>query len=96
MTTISEGEYYERWIRFDVNDFEIVDFVFEGGELDRVVYTSDLSDSLLAALEYEGDYPKMQQLVQGLGFEFVELVNYSEQTHRQNRAQTIWRNLKRR
>ena len=95
MTTISEGEHYERWIRFDPNDFELVDFVFVGGELDRVVYHSDLNDSLLSALEHEGEYGRMQKLIQDLGFEFVELVNYTEQTHRQNRAHSVWRNLKR-
>ena len=95
MTTISEGEYYERWIRFDPNDFEIVDFVFEGGVLDRVVYTSDLNYTLLDALEREGNYAAMQKLIDQMGFEFVELVNYTEQTHRIQRAYNIWRSTKR-
>lgn len=90
-------EHYERYIRFTPTDFELIDFVFENGELDRVIQTSEtFAEDLLPTLQSLGSHAHMLNYIQSRGFEFVELVTYSEQQYQKNRATSIWRGLKRR
>ena len=90
-------EYYERYIRWTQNDFELIDFVFEAGELDRIIETSEsFAEDLLPTLYSLETHPHMLNHIQNLGFEFVERVTYTEQEMSKTGAKMLWRNLKRR
>ena len=90
-------EHYERYIRFTTADFELIDFVFAAGELDRIVQTSEsFAEDLLPTLYSLETHPHMLNYIQNLGFEFVERVTYSQQEMTKTGAKLLWRNLKRR
>lgn len=92
---LNPTEHYERYIRWTKTDFELIDFVFEAGELDRVVQTSDTDDGLLQILYDLGTHAHMLNYIQNMGFEFVERVTYSEQEMSKTRAKMLWLRQKR-
>lgn len=88
-------EYYERYIRWTKDDFELIDFVFENGTLDRIIETSDSDDTLLQTLYDLDSHPHMLNYIQNMGFEFVERVTHSQQEMSKTRAKMLWLRQKR-
>lgn len=95
-SALEPNEHYERYIRFTTADFELIDFVFAAGELDRIVQTSEsFAEDLLPTLYSLETHPHMLNHIQNLGFEFVERVTYTEQEMSKTRAKMLWLRQKR-